>query len=94
MRTDQPSADASNSAIYLVFRDYNAVAQLSATGAGAFELANVPNDLAVTVFALHSAAGKLYLGQREDTVRAGRVFTVALTERSLADVAAQARRLQ
>lgn len=94
VRTNQPAADASNSAVYIVFRDYNAVAQLSAVGAGDFELANLPSTAAVTVFALHAAAGKLYLGQRQDTLRAGHTLTVTLAERRAAEVAAEAQRLQ
>ena len=92
VRTGQPTADAGNTLVYLVFHDYNAVAQLAPTGGGDFELANVPGATAVTVFALHTAAGKLYLGQREDTVRAGRTFSVALAEHSAAEIAAAAQR--
>lgn len=92
VRTDQPGADAGNSAVYLVFHDYNAVAQLMPSGQGNFELTNVPGATAVTVVALYAAAGKLYLGQREDTVRAGRTFDVSLTERSPASVAAELKR--
>jgi len=86
VRTGQSAADAANSAVYLVFHDYNAVAQLAPSGRGNFELA--------TVLALYSAAGKLYFGQREDTVRAGRTFDVTLTERNTADVVAELKRFQ
>lgn len=91
--TDQPAATAANSAVYLVFQDYNAVAQLAATGNGQFALDNVPARTVVTAFALYAAGGRLYFGQQTDTVRAGRPFLVKLTERSTADVAAAAHRL-
>lgn len=88
-----PDADAANAAVYLVFRDYNAVVQLAATGQGNFELANVPGQAAITVVALYAAASKLYLGQHADTVRAGQLFQVPLAERSVADVAAEIKHL-
>lgn len=91
--TDQVAATAANSAVYLVFRDYNAVAQLTATGDGRFALDNIPVRTVVTAFALYAAQGRLYFGQQTDTVRAGRPFLVKLTERSAADVAAAAHRL-
>lgn len=94
VRTDRPTATAGNSSAYLVFHDYNAVARLPASGAGEFELANLPGNAAVTIFVLHTAGGQLYLGQREDTIRAGRVFTVTLAPSSAASVAAEAQRFR
>lgn len=94
VRTGQPKADAATAAVYLVFHDYNAVAELPASGQGNFELANVPGGAAVTVLALYTEAGRLYLGQHEDTVRTGRPFDVTLAERSLADAVAEIRRFE
>lgn len=91
--TGQPAADAGNAAVYLVFHAYNAVAQLVPNGLGEFTQANIPTNTPVTVFALYSADGQLYLGQRQDTVRAGQVFTLNLAPRSLVEIAAEARRI-
>ena len=91
--TDQPAATAANSAVYLLFRSYNAVAQLTATGQGRFAQDNIPARTVVTALALYTAGGRLYFGQQTDTVRAGRPFLVKLTERRPAEVAAEVRRL-
>ena len=90
VHTDQPAAAAGNAAVYLVFSDYNAVAQLAPVSGGDFALPNMPGGAAVTVFALYGTGGKLYFGQRADTIRTGRVLAVALTEHSAAEVAALA----
>lgn len=89
----EAAAAADNSAVYLVFRDYNAVAQLTPLGQGDYELANVPGQAAITVFALYGAGPKLYLGQQADTVRAGQRLLVPLHEHTAEEVAAAARLL-
>ena len=89
--TNQPAA--SSAAVYLVFKDYNAVAPVLASGAGVFGQDNIPTRTVATAIALCSVGGRLYYGQQTDTVRVGQVFNLQLTPRSLAEVAAEVRRL-
>ncbi|MBC6607525.1 hypothetical protein H8B13_11910 [Hymenobacter sp. BT188] len=74
---------------YLVFADYNAVAQFRATGPNTFSLANVPTGTEATVVVLRGAGGKFYLGQQTALMQVDQRFTPTLTEMSETSVVAE-----
>ncbi len=88
-----PPATAANTVAYLVFHDYNAVAQLEATAPGEFALPRVPAGAAATAFVLYANGGRLYLGQQVGRTGGPAGFAAALVEASPAAVAAAARQL-
>lgn len=81
--------DPQQTLAYLVFADYNAVAQFKATGPNTFTLANLPTGTEATVVVLRGAGGKFYLGQQTALMQAGQRFTPALTEMTESSVVAE-----
>lgn len=89
------NAPAGDTEVYLVFRDFNAVAQLAATAAGTFALPNVPTGTDVTVVVIRATpdARTFYFGLERGRVGANQRFAPALTPLSDAAVAAEISRL-